>query len=69
MTAFPQLAGKGLVKDVYKKAIDPVSFEVAGKTPEIQEAYMDEAMMEQSVSTLLDIYMIVEYKKSKKIGE
>ena len=65
------MAGKGLVDKTFKKAVppsEPVTFEVSGSNPEIKEEYMDDAMMEESISQLMDIYMIVEYKKSYTIG-
>ena len=70
MAAFPQLAGKNLVEKTFKKAVPPesVTFEVSGSNPEIREAHMDDAMLEETISQLMDIFMIVEYKKSMKIG-
>ena len=65
------MAGKNLVEKTFKKAVppsEPIDFEVSGSNPEIKEAYMDDAMMEESISQLLEIFMIVEYKKSHNIG-
>ena len=48
--ALPQLAGKNLVEKTFKKAVppsEPVRFEISGSNPEIKDAHMDDAMMEE----------------------